>query len=288
VTTAAETHTPSRACYQRGCRDAECVAVNYRYEKGVSYDVSHGRRRQIDSRQVRTHIEQLRAHGWSRLRISRVARVSRSAVYNLAAGQTEVRRHVALAILSIRIGPPQINLSVDAAGTTRRIQALVAIGHTMESIASLAHYSHSKIEGLAAGQAESVSVVTANTVTAIYRQLLHKPGPSRQARAFARKRGWHGPLAWDDIDNPEATPEVAPSYADAPKYERDPDRAREMVHLHLLGESIPHIAKKIGTTEKYVADQLPVALRQRAWRIKREAEEQRRQQAAATPEAVAA
>jgi DNA-binding CsgD family transcriptional regulator len=244
------------------------VAINYRYEKGVSYDVSCGRRRQIDSQQVRLHIERLLAHGWSRLRIAQTASISPSTVYGLAAGQREVRRHIALAILSIPVGPPRI--TVDATGATRRIQALVAIGHTMETIAGLAHFGHARVEQLAAGTTETIDAATADTITAVYRQLLPKPGSSRLAKAYARKRGWHGPLAWDDIDDPACRPDDNGAYNPADKYRRDPDRIREIEHLYLLGESVPSIAKQLGGNEKYISDQLTEIIRKRAERAEAE------------------
>ncbi|MFD1277378.1 hypothetical protein ACFQ51_52430 [Streptomyces kaempferi] len=178
---------------------------------------------------------------------------------------------------------------LDATGTIRRLHALAVLGHNWTVVGAHTGMTPDRLGVIARGKVSVVRPEEAQKVAAAYRDLSTTPGVMKQIATGARNKGWHGPLAWDAIDDPNCQPEAAASYEDAPKYERDPDRAREMVHLHLLGESIPSIAKKIGTTEKYVADQLPVALRQRVWRIKRDAEEQRkRDQAAATPEAVAA
>jgi hypothetical protein len=277
-------HTPSRSCYQRGCRLPDCVAINYRYEKGVSYDVTCGRRRQIDSQEVRTHIELLRAENWTRLRITKAAGVSRSTVYSLAAGQPEVRAHIARAILSIRIAPAPSKANIDATGSTRRVRALVVIGHTLRTIAEETGFGHSKIEHLAGGLLEAVDAHTAETIANVYRRLAVKPGSSGQAKAFARKRGWHGPLAWDDIDDPAARPEKAKPYQPVPENGRDSMRMAEIEHLYLLGESPESIAKQLDGNEKYVRDLLGAIRRKRAAQAEKERAAARQRQA----EAVAA
>jgi hypothetical protein len=71
-------------------------------------------------------------------------------------------------------------------GTMRRIQALVALGHSFTRIA------------------EALGDVTPGAAWA----LAHRMGPdaraARYARTIATKHGWPPPLAWDDIDNDPA------------------------------------------------------------------------------------
>jgi transposase len=263
------THRPSRSCYQRGCRLPECVRINYRYEKGLKYDHTRGRRRQIDAQQVRVHIERLRAADWTPLQIASAAHASRSVIYSLAAGQPEVRSHIALAILSVPIGPPP-KPGIDATGTARRIRALVAIGHTMRTVAAETGYGHNTIEKIAAGLVDTVTPSTAETIAGVYRRLRLKPGTSAHAKAFARKNNWDGPLSWDDIDDPNEKPEKSAPYEASSKYERDPDKTREIEHLYLLGESPEQIAKRFDGNEKYIRDQVGAIKRQRAAKAARE------------------
>ncbi|MFD1277377.1 hypothetical protein ACFQ51_52425 [Streptomyces kaempferi] len=42
MTTATETHTPSRGCYQRGCRSDGCTRANYRYGKRLATEHVRG------------------------------------------------------------------------------------------------------------------------------------------------------------------------------------------------------------------------------------------------------
>lgn len=47
---------------------------------------------------------------------------------------------------------------------------------------------------------------TVDRIAALFRRLAMLPGPSKVARTVARRNGWVPPLAWDDIDSPDATP----------------------------------------------------------------------------------
>lgn len=268
MTTTAD-HAPSRTCYQRGCRLPECVKINYRYEKGLKYDIAHGRRRQVDAQQARAHVERLRALGWVPAQIAAVSGVSRSLIYAIDQ-RNEIRSHVALALLSVRIAPAPAKAAVDATGTIRRIRALAAMGHTLISICTEAGYGHNRVEQLAAGVTTTVTAETAATVAAIYKRLAHKPGPSKQTRAFARKNGWHGPLAWDDIDDPNCEPEKSERYVAVVKYERDPYKKAEIEHLYLLGESPEQIAKRFDGNEKYIRDRVNEIIAERAQRAQQE------------------
>lgn len=271
MTTAAD-HTPSRGCYQRGCKTDACADANYRYMSRLRLDHHRGERRHIDATQSRHHIERLHAAGWTQAQIARAAGLVHHLIGDVHKGRQMIAKATALAILSVPIGPAPADVrDVDATGTMRRLRALVAIGWPIEQLGPRLGIFPTALGNISRGERDSVRIETADTVALHYQQLSRIPGPSNRGRILARKKGWHGPLAWgDNIDDPQAQPDTDDGYEDAPKYERDPDRAREMVHLHLLGESVPVIAKKVGTTEKYVSDQLPVALRQRAWRIRRE------------------
>ncbi|WP_189097916.1 hypothetical protein [Streptomyces kronopolitis] len=129
--------------------------------------------------------------------------------------QERVRPAIAVAVLAVE--PDAKNVSngalVDATGTTRRLQALVAVGWPQAHLAQRL--------GLTPGNFGSLrrSHVTAGTrqeVSSLYRELwdtnpkLH--GVSN--RAFVRARNhaaahhWAPPAAWDDdIDDPGAFPD---------------------------------------------------------------------------------
>jgi AraC-like DNA-binding protein len=201
------THRPSRSCYQRGCRLPECVREDYVYRKALDLDHLQGRRRLVDATQARAHIERLQANNWTLLQIGKAGGVSESAVHAIAMGQTEARASTVLGILSIHIAarPEQ---TVDATGTRRRIQALMYIGHTCPTIGKRAGYSPDWLRRIAAGWVRTVSVEIATAVARAYRDLVSQPGISSRARIHARKHEWHGPLSWDDIDDPNCQPET--------------------------------------------------------------------------------
>ena len=211
MTTAVRPHAPSRGCYQTGCRADGCVRENYLYEKQLDLDHIRGHRRNRDATQTRIHIERLIANGWIHRQIAEASGVGRTAVSDIARGQAEVRTATALAILSIPIGPPPVPaLGVDATGTVRRIQALMFIGHACPAIAARANTSADKLNRISAGWFTTIHPDTAAAIARAYRLLVATPGTSWRARAHARCHNWHGPMAWDDIDNPAAQPDIDP------------------------------------------------------------------------------
>lgn len=262
-------HTPSRACYQRGCQLPECAQENYRYMSRLRLEHHRGQRRRIDATQTRTHIERLIATGWTQAQIARAASLAHHIIGDVRRGQETVANATALAVLSVEIGPAPADVrDVDATGTMRRLRALVAIGWPIEQLAPQLGIFSTALGNIARGELASVRLTTAATVAFHYQRLIRRPGPSNRTRILARKRGWYGPTAWDGsaIDDPAAQPETADPYKPADRYRRDPDRMREIEHLRLLGESVPSIAKQLGTSEKYINDQLAVVLQRRARR----------------------
>lgn len=267
------THTPSRACYQRGCQRDECKQANYRYMSRIRLDHARGQRRRTNATQTRHHIERLIAAGWTQAQIARVARLAHRTVGAVVAGCPTVANATALAILTIPLGPaPTDTRDVDATGTIRRIRALVAIGWPVAQLAHRFGLYPTALGNIARGQLQHVRATTADTIALEYRELCRTPGPSQRARNEARKKGWHGPLAWDDIDDPAAQPERFEEYQPVAANGRDSMRKAEIEHLYLLGESVEQIAKKFDGNEKYTADQLGAVLRERA---KRGAQEQK-------------
>lgn len=251
MTTAVEPHAPSRGCYQAGCRAEGCVRESYLYEKQLNLDHVRGHRRNRDATQTRVHIERLVAAGWIHRQIAEAAHSTRSVISAIANGQPEVRSATALAVLSIPIGPPPVPvLGVDATGTLRRIQALMYIGHTCQTIAARADLSDDKVGRIAAGWFTTVSADTVAAVARAYRHLVAVPGASDKARTHARRNRWHGPLAWDDIDNPQCQPEIDPH----PDKRGRPAKVDETRVLRLTdqGLSAEQIAWELGCHERTV------------------------------------
>lgn len=255
MTTATATHAPSRGCYQAGCRTEACAQAAYRYEKQLSVEHARGQRRLIDATQTRTHIERLVANGWSHRHIARAAGSARSVITAIVNDQQEIRTSTARAVLAIHIGPPPgIPSTVNSVGSMRRIRALMTIGHACPAIGACAGMSPDKIERIAAGLYPAVTRETADVITRVYRQLLTTPGPSWRAQRHARKHGWHGPLAWDNIDDPNCRPETEHRASRArastrPKVYADATRVAE---LTAAGKSAAEIALELGCHQRTV------------------------------------
>lgn len=100
-----------------------------------------------------------------------------------------------------------IERTIDKAGTTRRIQALWAMGWTSGHIAKACGWTTPQAITEIVGVRSFVYASTAETVARVYESMCMTHGPSAKNRRDAHRKGWLPPLAWgDDIDDPEATP----------------------------------------------------------------------------------
>lgn len=247
-------HTPSRACYLRGCPSPECRQENYRYMSRIRLEHHRGQRRRCDATQSRHHIERLLAAGWTQAQIARAAGLVHHLVSDVRRGKQTISNHTAYAILSVPIGsPPTDTRDVDATGTMRRLRALVAIGWPIEQLAPQLGIFPTALGNIARGELRNVRATTADAVALLYQQLVRQPGPSNRSRILARKKGWHGPLAWDDIDDPAAQPEVEqPTELDLKRNDLAVVRRAEIEHLDAFNLSTREIAERLGLAENTV------------------------------------
>lgn len=106
----------------------------------------------------------------------------------------------------LRTGPPRS--LVPALGAIRRVQALLALGHTHRAIAALLpNQDPSVTMKLIARKQPGVTFrYLHEAIAAAFDQLAMVPGRSEQTRRRARRRGYMPPLAWDEgtIDLPDA------------------------------------------------------------------------------------
>lgn len=237
----------TRACYLAGCRRPECSEAHYRYMARLNLDHARGYKRRVPADACRAHIRALLDAGWIQSQIAAAARVNHTQVSHILDGQPTIARTTEQRILAVPVGPPPRGRDVDATGTRRRIQALVAIGHPMTRIAREIGIGADAVGRIARGEKTQVRASTAGTVAAVYRRLSLRPGASGRARTIAARWGWHGPLAWDTttIDDPSACPDTEPDNA-PPRQERAEDIAAEATHLTSLGESDDEIARRLG------------------------------------------
>lgn len=105
-----------------------------------------------------------------------------------------------------RLGRPETR-RVPALGTTRRIRALMALGHNSTTIGQAAGMSAFQVQQTA-GNRQYVSPATRDRIVAAYDALSGTPGVSVKTRSRAQRAGWAPPLAWEyvDLDDPRARP----------------------------------------------------------------------------------
>jgi hypothetical protein len=248
-------HTPSRGCYQRGCRAPECVLASYRYSKQLQLDHARGQRRRRDATQVRAHLQRLLANKWWEAEIARAAEITGTTIANLLAGQPTVRTAIALRILSIPavdISRTELGERQDATGSIRRLQAMAVIGHTWAAVGADAGITPDRIGSIVRGITNGIRPDEARRIAATYRRLSISPGTSRQAATIARNKGWHGPLDWDDIDDPNCQPETWGQS----RAKRDSGRVvadlAAVAQLTAAGRSAQQIADELGCHKRTV------------------------------------
>lgn len=161
---------------------------------------------------ARAKVLELHEQGWSLAALEAMIGESSGHLSNLVyEGHSEARRWVTrereARILDLE---PTLDLVPDGChvpvlGTRRRVQALGAIGWSLQEIADRAGVSKQAIAGSL--RAHRVTARVARTIRGIYLELENTPGPSKCTRRHAATKGWPPPAAWDDIDDPGEQPE---------------------------------------------------------------------------------
>lgn len=134
---------------------------------------------------------------------------------------------------------------IDATGTRRRIQSLMALGWTSDEIGVATGAMSGKHIQQTSYKAR-VRIDTARLIATAYRQLSATPGTSSQTRGRAERAGWPPPMAWDDgtgphgIDNPQATPYTAKS-----SFRKATEMVQELRHI-IDTDTPDSIAQRLG------------------------------------------
>jgi hypothetical protein len=254
VTTAV--HKGDRNCYLHGCREPACVNASTRYTKRLRLEHSRGQYRMTDAAPVRHHIKRLMAAGWTQTQISDASQVPSANIHKLySSPQQKTANWRATAILAIEITtPPADPRHVDATGSRRRLQALRVLGHRRYDLAAELGTTPDRIKHITNGRARTLPPEEAAAITRLYRTLSTVPGPSKQTASIARNSGWHGPLAWDDIDNPKARPLTGGrEQAGASRKRKVRADTGRVARLTAEGLSVAQIARQIGCHERTVS-----------------------------------
>lgn len=223
-------HAASTVCYivhKCGCTD--CRAARTRRQRTRRRLQAYGQYDpgMVDAAPVRAHVLHLSAQGIGYKRVAALAGVHQTVLRQLIYGRYEaerrgeqqkrMNRESAARILAVRPDPGALgpNDHVPAVGVHRRVQALVARGWSVASIAGRVGWSTSNFHMML--RRSRVTVATHRAVAELYEQMWDEEPLQRTAREqavrarvldYAARRRWLPPLAWDDIDNDPEPPVV--------------------------------------------------------------------------------
>jgi len=253
----------TRAAYVAGCHCTPCTKANRTAENNRHRMIAYGTwQPYVDAGPARQHVRLLASQGIGWKRAADLAGVSTGAVSKLLYGgpgdrppSRRIRPETAAAILAVQ--PSRAALGgkthVDATGTRRRLQALVAIGWSQAKLARRLGMLPSNFSDVMGR--ENVTAATARAVSALYDELWATPPAepgqrekisASRARNSARAAGWAPPLAWDEeaIDDPEAGP------AEGWQRTRDVPRGAVLVaeaaELSEMGVALHFAAERLG------------------------------------------
>lgn len=268
------------------CRCDACTDANraeaQRRRKAIAYGRWQGL---VPADAARDHVQRLRSAGISLQRIAACSGVGYGTVARLAYPHPSrrepptlrLRHDTAQRLLQLRAQactvPP--GARVDATGSRRRLQALMAAGWPLPTLARQLGRTAANLRR--SMHADAVTDACARHISTLYEALRDMPPPGRtaaervsasRAKATARTSGWLPHWAWDDIDGDSdsddaATDEALPGDTiDEIAVERairgdsvrltSAERDEVIAHLTTRGLSARRIADIIGTSSRNV------------------------------------
>lgn len=267
MTTAAEApHHNTLTCYTNyRCRRPECTARYHAYEQARKQAQKAGLPSTdlVDATPVRRHILRLTATGIGPYSIAAATGIRPQTIHDIIRPQPSrgvgrrYRVTPQLADKILAITPDNATpLRVDATGTHRRIQALVAAGWPQQTIARHAGLSSQYLSALL--QRTSIYATTAQAIAKTYNELSQqRPSragidklQSKKARNRAASHGWPTPKYWaqhpDLLDDPHFVPEAS----------RTEQIANDAAWLLDSGLDRNQIAQRLGVSRDYIVKAL--------------------------------
>jgi hypothetical protein len=247
-------HGTLTAYCSHACRCPDCKRVANRHVKAWRLRRLQGEVMLVDAQPMRDHVQALLAAGMSFRGIALTAgwKSRNSLASSLERDRVTVRTFERVMAISPESDMRRFGY-VDATGSQRRLQGLVAIGWTTWEITRrMGGKDHGTVTDITSCNNTTIRRATADAIKAIFDELWDKPGPSRISAQRAAKRGWVVPLAWDDdtIDDPAATPDLGEPDAPVRRGRSRADVVEDYLDTwdHHLGY-VPAAAARLGMTE---------------------------------------
>lgn len=246
------------------CRCDICRDAVRTYERNRHRQRGYGRTAYVDAEPARQHVRRLGEFGIGQKRVSELAGVPYSTMWKLIYGDRarfagpskRIRPETERKILSVEATLDNVadGSLVDATGTRRRLQALVAIGWSQSKLGSRLGVDPTNMSAMI--RVQRIHPARARAVRALYDELWQTLPPRsghrdkiayNRSRRFAAKHGWAPPLAWDDdeIDDPTAQPAGVPDGKRRPGGQPKLPPADELRWL-LEQESPRSVARRFG------------------------------------------
>lgn len=242
--------------YREPCHCGPCRTIRRRRDKQARVRRELGHSPFTDPAASRAHLQLVHTRmSWDSISAATGIRVSNLVL--IYSGQrkkifNETHQKIMRVALPEQADPGR---HLNAIGSMRRIQALQTVGHSIRTIAAEAGSARTRILSIVHGRQPTVQADLASRIALAYRNLAFQPPPrnkyTARTRNAAAAAGWHGPLAWDNIDDPNAMPE-APEPQDHARRRPEPVDVARVTRLTRQGLTAEEIARVLDCTKRTV------------------------------------
>lgn len=187
--------------------------------KHARYNRTLGHTATVTPDRAAHHIHHLRRNGMRDQHIAAAAHVSAPTIYRIARHHGPITRAVEQRILAVTApaggDTAGCTATLPAAGTARRLRALVVQGYPPAIIAVRLGMSRGQVHDLLHARYNRVAVHVAVRVGQLYLEWWDRQAEQHvtaaaaaKARTLAASHGWSPAAAWDHIDDPAAQPDL--------------------------------------------------------------------------------
>lgn len=194
----------------------------YHYEKTRRYlhAVGEFRSMYVDVSPARDRVRALRAAGVGLPRLCELTGLPQSTLERVC---DETRRITTQNVIDavMQVDLPELRVDpaladgarVSVVPSQRRIRALATIGYTQDHLLERLgiKVGSCALNKVYSGLYPSVTARRHREIAALFDELVWTPGPSRLMARRSIGKGWWGPWAWDDIEDPDCVPDAVPT-----------------------------------------------------------------------------